>query len=51
MQLLICSPDASYYQLACFPHMATTPIRAHYSAHRWSADPQLFKAWQRGKTG
>ena len=48
---MVSFPSVRYYQLASFPGMSSAPIRAHYAAHRWNADPQRLRAWQRGETG
>jgi deoxyribodipyrimidine photolyase len=48
--------DLAYYQLWCFPQMATVPVRAHYETQRWTdvtREPgrSWLRAWRKGQTG
>jgi len=39
--------DLAYYQLSCFPEMATRSIRAHYAGMRWDGDASALSKFDR----
>jgi deoxyribodipyrimidine photo-lyase len=43
--------EFAYHLLFHFPESTHTPLRAEFAGFPWRSDPELFRAWKRGKTG
>jgi deoxyribodipyrimidine photo-lyase len=43
--------EFAYHLLYHFPESVDQPLRPEFAKFPWKSDPQLFRAWTRGKTG
>lgn len=43
--------EFAYHLLFHFPDIVDTPLRAEFARFSWADEPDLFRAWSRGRTG
>lgn len=43
--------EFAHHSLFHFPHTPKQPLRSEFADFPWRSDPELLRAWQRGRTG